>query len=188
MYISRINPTYTARQLNRTQAKKNQNIMHDPSFKRARYLSTFAKYFNDLEKNVSNEQKFRELMSSARNAQGSIIDDVAQVFFKPEDYNKIMEGFRKGRLVYDSLNSCTYLKPVWLVKNGDDPLVSVVNFGYQGGLFGALTFNLSHDTRICFHGIDKYEKCIICLGKDNNGNDTQVKTSDGINILIAGLM
>ena len=186
-------------------AQKPQEV-HSPqdtvSFKRYQYATAFAKYFDGPMKNAKNEQTFKELMSRA--LQGYRMESPAFVkeYFEPGQYKNIMYDFRFGKdqvigsgilrtviskEVYRNLRDQSYRDPHALVTLDGSPIVSIVNFGYQGTLADFLfqfDFKLPQDTRICFHGIDKYEDCIICLGKDVDGIDSRVTTKEGIGAIV----
>ena len=182
MYVSSVNLVSSSRVNKLTQTKKSQAVQQNPNFKRTAYKAAFAKYFNGPK--VPNEQIYRDLMSKAQRASGFVVDEIAGTFFKPGDYNKVMNGFRNSQPVYDTLNDNSHHTPVWLVKNGNSMVSSIVNFGRLGGFFDAIFGDSKQDTRICFHGVDEYKKCVICLGKDFSGNDTCTITKDGIGTLI----
>ena len=183
MYVSSVNLFNSSRVNKSVNSNNCQKVQNNPNFKRSAYKAAFAKYFNGTR--VSNEQVYRELMSRAQKASGAVVDDIASVFFKSGDYYKVMNGFRNGQPVYDTLNDNSYHTPVWLVKNGNSVVSTVVNFGRLGGFFNTIVGNSKQDTRVCFHGLDEYKDCVICLGKDFYGNDTFSITHQGINTIIA---
>ena len=182
MYVSGVNFFSSPMVSKSTQTKKCQTVQQSPNFKRTAYKAAFAKYFNGAR--VPNEQIYRDLMTKAQRASGFVVDEIAKTFFKPGDYNKVMNGFRNSQPVYDTLNDGSYHTPLWLVRNGDSVVSSIVNFGRLGGFFDVIFGDSKQDTRICFHGLDEYKKCVICLGKDFSGNDTLSITRDGIGTLI----
>lgn len=171
-------------------AKRSQasQSLNNTSFKSANYKAAFAKYYNSSVYSTSNAKVFSELMRAAQNARGAVVDDIAKVFMKPDEYSTIMNGFRSKGPVYKDLNDASYHKPLWLVRKAGETLSSVVNFGTQGGFFDVITGNAKQDTRICFHGIDQYANKIICLGKDVNGNDIRIYSDSGIGTIIAAEM
>lgn len=182
MYISPIMMSNRPVIQRKTSVQNDRRVQQIPSFKSAEYTKAFMKYFNGP--TAPNEQIYRELMSKARNIKGVVIDDIAKLFFKPEDYNRAIEGSRERKPVYDTLNDCSYRKPVGLVKNGDSYIVSVFNMGTQGGWLDLLFANLHQDLRICFHDINNLDN-VLCLGRDNDGKDYCVKTTDGIRTIIS---
>ena len=182
MYISPISAANNAVIQRKQTVQNNRKVQCNPSFKSAEYTRTFMKYFNGA--TASNEQIYRELMSKAQNVRGAVVDDIAKLFFKPEDYNRAIEGSRNSKPVYDSLNDASYRKPVGLVRSGSNHFVTIFNMGTQGGWLDLLFANLHQDLRICFHDINNFKK-VICLGRDNDGKDFCVKTSEGIETIIS---
>ena len=182
MYISPIMMSNRSVIQRKTSVQNNRRIQQAPSFKSAEYTKAFMKYFDGP--TTSNVQIYKELMSKAQSIKGVVIDDIAKLFFKPDDYNRAIEGSRERKPVYDSLNDSSYRKPVWLVKSGNTPLVTIFNMGIQGGLLDLLFMNLHQDLRICFHDINNTDN-VICLGRDNDGKDYCLKTTDGIRTIIA---
>ena len=174
--------------------KKAQKPQEVPSFKnsfareaRLDYFSRFITYFKAPVEQYSNKEIFKGLMEVAVKGFADFEEtNFIQKYFRPDRYNQIMESFRNGDDVYDNISDNSYHKPSWLLCNEkeDRGVVSVVNFGRQGGLFNLIFGNSSIDTRICFNGISSYKDCVICLGRDNEGNDYRMITEDGLGTLI----
>lgn len=182
MYISPVSNINSTIKYKKQQVNSIKATQTNTNFKSAEYAKAFTKYFEGPV--VPNEQIYRDLMTKAQKIRGALVEDIAKVFFKPEDYNRALEGSRKKAPVYNAINESCYRKPAYLVKSGNAILVTVVNMGYQGNFLDLLFSNVHNDLRICFHDANDYKK-VICLGQDNNGKDRCIISRDGISTIIS---
>ena len=187
MYVSCINSLNSSTKYNRF-SKKTQKIQENPSFKKSNYMAAFKKYFDGELKNASNERTYRELMSNARLIHGAYVDEFCKKKFGPTDYNKAMNALRENRKDYSIVNDATYRDPKAFIKKEDNPIVSVMNIGYQGNILEAIFGRATQDTRICFHGLDEYKNCVICLGRNNKGEDYRIISYDGVYKLLSAIL
>ena len=183
MYVSRVN--VVNKTLNyKYNSVNNKKVQENPSFQRAKYAAAFAKYFDGSERNASNAKTYEELMTLARRASGAVIDEVAEKYFTPDVYNGAMYSLRHGQEIYGKLIDSTYHKPVWLVRNGFTTVASVFNMGTQGNILDIIFGKSLNDARICFHGLDNYKDCVICLSRDYDGHECRVTSRTGLGTII----
>lgn len=169
MFISPITILNKPTNYRNNSVQNTKKVNANPAFKQAEYMKVFNKYFNNPHM-ASNEQIFRELMTKAMNIKGAHIESIAASFFRPEDFNRIIEGSRKKMPVYETVNDKCYRKLASLIKSDNSLVATVFNMGLQGGLLDFLTFNIHNDIRLCFHDINN-NKNVICLGRENDGTD-----------------
>ena len=168
-----------------TSGSKKSNT--NPSFGTRVYKATFEEFFDGYYRSSSNQKTFKTLMQSAISAKFANIDGMVKKHFDPDSYYSVMSGLIKNKEPYKKLNNISYNSPICLVSVGKVPLVTVINFGYQGNFLDLLFGEVTQDTRICFHGIGNDRNKIICLGCDNNGKHTKTLSSDGLGTLMAGI-
>lgn len=166
--------------------KNNKKVQDNPSFGRQQYKRVFSEFFNTGHL-YSNSVNYEILMRRAITSKGAILDKFINSYIPVDRYYDLMYSFRAKKPVYETISENSYFKPTWLVKNGNDVLVSVVNLGNHGNFFDNLFGNPPENTRICFHGIDEYKNYVLCLGQDKNNKDDRILTRDGIGNLISAI-
>ena len=171
---------------NSISVKNNKKVQNNPSFGRTQYAQWFGKFFDGACKYHSNSSTYETLMLRALDTKGAIVDKFVNTHFKPYYYYDMMSSFRQKKPIYKTISDNCYESPTWLIKNGNDVLVSVVSFNDHGNFLDLLFGETVPDTRICFHGINEYKDHVICLGCDKDGKHFRSITRNGIGTLIAG--